>query len=101
MEVLGRLNLLMNLNRIPLIVLGFFNFHFLIDFIGVSIRVIKGVSRGLVGGQLTGGHCFVETPEKSSRSPTFSMFVFTLRDLIGCLNEPAGKLSFKMRSNCK
>ena len=36
-----------NLNRVPFIVLGFFNFHFPIDFIG---------------GQLTGGQCFVETP---------------------------------------
>ena len=44
LEFLGKLNLLMNLNRVPLIVLGFFNFHFPIDFIGVS----KGVSRGSV-----------------------------------------------------
>ena len=43
----GKLNLLMNLNRVPLIVLGFFNFHFPIDFIGV---------------QFTGGQCFLETP---------------------------------------
>ena len=28
--------LLMNLNRVQLIVLGFFNFHFPIDFIGVQ-----------------------------------------------------------------
>ena len=41
LEVSGKLNVLMNLNRVPLIVLGFFNFHFLIDFIG--------------------GQCFVET----------------------------------------
>ena len=34
LEVSGKLNLLMNLNRVPLIVLGFFNFHFPIDFIG-------------------------------------------------------------------
>ena len=34
LEVSGKLNLLMNLNRVPLIVLGFFNFHFRIDFIG-------------------------------------------------------------------
>ena len=46
LEVSGKLNLLMNLNRVPLIVLGFFNFHFAIDFIG---------------GQFTGGQCFVET----------------------------------------
>ena len=30
----GKLNLLMNLNRVPLIFLGFFNFHFPIEFIG-------------------------------------------------------------------
>ena len=42
----------MNLNRVPLIVLFlFFHFHFPIDFIGGQ----------WVGGQLTGGHCFVET----------------------------------------
>ena len=40
----------MNLNGVPLIVLGSFNFHFPIDFIG-----------GQKGGQLTGGQCFVET----------------------------------------
>ena len=34
LEVSGKLNLLMNLNRVPLIVLGFFNFHFPIDLIG-------------------------------------------------------------------
>ena len=34
LQVSGKLNLLMNLNRVPLIVLGFFNFHFPIDFIG-------------------------------------------------------------------
>ena len=37
LEVSGKLNLLMNLNRVPPIVLGFFNFHFLIDFIGRSV----------------------------------------------------------------
>ena len=57
LEVSGKLNLLMNLNQVPSIVLGFFNFHFPIDFIGVS----RGVSRGSVRGQLTGGQCFVET----------------------------------------
>ena len=46
LEVSGKLNLLTNLNRVPLKVLGFFNFDFPIDFIG---------------GQLTGGQCFVET----------------------------------------
>ena len=30
----GKLNLLMNLNRVPMIVLGFFNCHFPIDFLG-------------------------------------------------------------------
>ena len=55
LKVSGKLNLFMNFNRVPLIVLGFFNFHFPIDFIGVS----SGVSKGSVGGQ-----CFVETPEK-------------------------------------
>lgn len=25
----------------------------------------------------------------------------SLRDLIGCLNEPAGKVGFKMRGKCK
>ena len=44
LQVSGKLNLLMNFNRVPLIVLGFFNFHFPIDFIGVSRGVIKGVS---------------------------------------------------------
>ena len=34
LEVSGKLNLLMNLNRVPLIVLGCFHFHFPIDFIG-------------------------------------------------------------------
>ena len=34
LEVSGKLNLLMNLNQVPSIVLGFFNFHFPIDFIG-------------------------------------------------------------------
>ena len=34
LEVSGKLNLLMNLNRVPLMVLGFFNFHFPIVFIG-------------------------------------------------------------------
>ena len=34
LEVSGKLNLLINLNRIPLIVLGFFKFHFPVDFIG-------------------------------------------------------------------
>ena len=33
LEVSGKLNLLMNLNQVPSIVLGFFNFHFAIDFI--------------------------------------------------------------------
>ena len=47
LEGSGMLNLLMNLNRVPLIVLGFFDFHFPIDFIG---------------GQLTGGQCLAETP---------------------------------------
>ena len=46
LQISGKLNLWMNLIRVPLIVLGFFNFHFPIDFIG---------------GQLTGGQCFVET----------------------------------------
>ena len=34
LKVSGKLNLLMNLNQVTLIVLGFFNFHFPIDFIG-------------------------------------------------------------------
>ena len=34
LEVSGKLNLLMNLNRVPLMVLGFFNFHFPLDFTG-------------------------------------------------------------------
>ena len=34
LEVSGKLNLLMNLNQVPSILLGFFNFHFPIDFIG-------------------------------------------------------------------
>ena len=34
LKVSGKLNLLINLNRVPLIVLGFFNFYFPIDFIG-------------------------------------------------------------------
>ena len=34
LEVSGKLNLLINLNQVPLIGLGFFNFHFPIDFIG-------------------------------------------------------------------
>jgi len=34
LEVSGELNLLMNLSRVQLIVLGFFIFHFPIDFIG-------------------------------------------------------------------
>ena len=34
LEVSGKLNLLMNFIRVPLIVLGFFNFHFSVDFIG-------------------------------------------------------------------
>ena len=42
LEVSGKLNLLMNLNRVPLIVLDFFNFNFPIHFIG--------------------GQCFGETP---------------------------------------
>ena len=33
LEVSGKLNLLMNLNRVPLIVWAFFNFHFPIDFL--------------------------------------------------------------------
>ena len=56
LEVSGKLNLLMNLNRVPLIVLDFFDFHFPIDFIG-------GQYGGSVRGQLTGGQCFVETLE--------------------------------------
>ena len=48
LEVSGKLNLLMNLNRIPLIVLGFFNFHFPIDFIGGQLGGQWGVSRGSV-----------------------------------------------------
>ena len=51
LEVSGKLKLLMNLNLVPLIVLGFFNFHFASDFIG---------------GQVTGGQCFVETCTKLS-----------------------------------
>ena len=43
LKVSGKLNFLMNLNRVPFIVLGFFHFHFPIDFIG---------------GQLTGDRCF-------------------------------------------
>ena len=43
-----KLNLLMNLNRVPLIVLGFFNFNFPIDFIGGQLGVSKGVGRGSV-----------------------------------------------------
>ena len=34
LEVSGKLHLLMSLNRVRLIVLGFFHFHFPIDFIG-------------------------------------------------------------------
>ena len=55
LEVSGKLNLLMNLNQVPSIVLGFFNFHFPID-----LGSVRGVSRGSVRGQLTGGQCFVE-----------------------------------------
>ena len=33
LEISGKQNLLMNLNRVPLIVLSFFNFYFPIDFI--------------------------------------------------------------------
>ena len=58
LEVSGKLNLLMNLNRVPLIVLDFFIFIFALILWGVS----RGVSRGSVEGQLTGGQCFVETP---------------------------------------
>ena len=60
LEVSGKLNLLINLNRVPLMVLAFVNFHFPIHFIGVS----KGVRRGSVRGQLTGGQCFDETQQK-------------------------------------
>ena len=34
LKVSGKQNLLMNLNRVSLIVLSFFNFYFSIDFIG-------------------------------------------------------------------
>ena len=68
LKVSGKLNLLMNLNRVPLIVLGFFNFHFPI---------------GSVGGQLTGGQCSVETPSNAilkvlrrGRQPEVSCFPF-------------------------
>ena len=65
MEVSGKLNLLMNFNQVPLIVLGFSIFIFPLILWevsrGVSKGVSKGVSRGSVGGQLTGGQCFVET----------------------------------------
>ena len=47
----------MNLNRVPLIQFWVF---FPIDFIGGHVS--KGVSRGSVGGHLTGGKCFVKTP---------------------------------------
>ena len=47
LQVSGTLNLLIYLNRVPLIVLGFLNFHFSTDFIGV----IRGSVRGSVGGQ--------------------------------------------------
>ena len=51
----------MNLNRVPLIVLGIFIFIFPLILWGVSRGVSKGVSRGSIGGQLTGGQRFVET----------------------------------------
>ena len=51
LQVSGKLNLLMNLNRVTMIVLGFFNFHFPSDF--------------------TGGQCFVETLQ--SHSSTFKV----------------------------
>ena len=69
LEVSGKVNLLMNLNRVPLIVLSFLNFHYPIDFIG-----------GQEGGQLTGGQCFVET--HLNRVPLivlgFLIFIFPL-----------------------
>ena len=58
LEVSGKLNLLMNLNRVTLIVLGFFELSF-------SHWFYKGSVRGSVGGQLTGGQCFVETPHNT------------------------------------
>ena len=51
----------MNMNRVLLIVLGFFIFIFPLILWGVSEGVSMGVSRGSAGGQLTGGQCFVET----------------------------------------
>ena len=63
LKVSGKLNLLMNLNRVPLIVLGFFNFNFPIDFIG---------------GQLTGFLCFVETHRQTTLSRSgFSRSAFS------------------------
>ena len=53
LEVSGKLNLLMYLNRVPLIVLGL-QFSF-------SHWFYRGSVGGSVGGQLTGGQCFVET----------------------------------------
>ena len=38
LKVSGKLNLLMNLNRVPSMVLAFLNFYFPIDFIGGSVR---------------------------------------------------------------
>ena len=42
----GKLNLLMNLNRVPSIVLGFFNFHCPTDFVGGQrLSVNKSIFR--------------------------------------------------------
>ena len=67
LEVSGKPNLLMNLNRVPLIVLGFFNFHF------------RGSVWGSVGGQLTRGQCFVETRTRVELIRIYTDFKAILR----------------------
>ena len=60
----------MNLNQVPLIALGFFNFHFPIDFIG---------------GQLTEAQCFVATRDKVYFSEHCRPFLY--QGCRGCCNE--------------
>ena len=77
-EVSGKLNLLMNLNRVPLIVLGFFNFHFPIDL----IRGQKGVQEGVSRGSVDRGSAFCRNPVSTvpqiifSLSPSLFLFIF-------------------------
>ena len=61
------------------------------------------VGRQVFWGALLHNYRWIGLPKSSEKIPRSTKFScsYSSHDLIGCLNEPSGKLCFKIRGNCK